>query len=71
MSPPKARLTPKEAAVLVDRDISRIYRWIQGGRLESSRDSEGITTVATKDVLSIEAELYVTPNKRPTRRTES
>jgi hypothetical protein len=40
---------------------------MKNGRLPSSSDDKGVTTVATADLLHVEAELFVKPRSRPTR----
>lgn len=58
MAVPKAEVSPKEAAVLVDRDVSRIYAWMRDGRLPF-RLEEGKYRILTADLLRVEAEIFV------------
>ena len=58
MSPapqPKEWVTVKEAAILVGRHVSQIYRWIQAGHLATRTDTTGVTEVMTKALLRIES----------------
>ena len=58
----KEWLTVKEAALVVGRHTSRIYRWIDNGTLASRVDVSGVVLVAASDVLKVEA---VTKRGRP------
>jgi excisionase family DNA binding protein len=51
----KEWLTIKEAAFFVGRGMSTVYRWVAEGRIESWRDTQGRTLVATRDVTRVEA----------------
>lgn len=44
----------KVAAVLAGRDKRQIYRWIEGDRLASRVNAEGITEVLSKAVVRVE-----------------
>lgn len=61
-------LTVKEAAYLVGRDVSRIYRWIDTWDLEHRKEGK-VTLVRTSHLRTIEGFLNRNPNARPTRRT--
>ncbi|GGD33185.1 hypothetical protein GCM10010915_11980 [Microbacterium faecale] len=50
----KEWVTVKEAAALIGRHHSRIYRWIDDGRLATRTDANGITCVLAKAVVRIE-----------------
>lgn len=50
-------LTVEEAAFVVKKGKSTIHRWIGEGRLESWKDIDGITVVATQDVTRVEAQI--------------
>lgn len=54
MPEPKEWVTAKEAAVLISRHVSQIYRWIDAGRLASRTNASGVTMVLSKAVLRIE-----------------
>lgn len=58
----KVWLTIQEAAVLVGRHQSRIYRWIEGGQLSSQVAADGTMQVASLDVARVES---VTRRGRP------
>lgn len=51
---PKEWVTAKEAAVLIGRHVSQVYRWIDAGRLATRTNTEGVTQVMSKAVLRIE-----------------
>lgn len=53
----KEWITIAEAAVLVGRHRSQIYRWIDAGRLATRVNAEGITEVLSKAVRRIEGEV--------------
>lgn len=61
---PKPWLTIAEAAVLVGRHQSRIYRWIDNPKvtLRTSLSTDGTTLVKTEDVMKVES---VTKRGRP------
>lgn len=50
-------VTVSEAATLVDRHVSQIYRWIDAGRLATRTSANGVTQVMYKAVLRIEPEV--------------
>lgn len=50
----KEWITVAEAATLVDRHVSQIYRWIDAGRLATRTNAAGVTQVMSKAVLRIE-----------------
>lgn len=54
MAEPKEWVTAKEAAVLIGRHVSQIYRWIDAGRLATRVRADGVTVVLSKAVLRIE-----------------
>ncbi|GAA1207324.1 hypothetical protein GCM10009587_05850 [Microbacterium maritypicum] len=54
MPEPKEWVTAKEAAVLIGRHVSQVYRWIDAGRLATRTNTEGVTQVMSKAVLRIE-----------------
>lgn len=54
MSEPKEWVTVKEAAVLIGRHVSQVYRWIDAGRLATRVRADGVTVVLSKAVLRIE-----------------
>lgn len=54
MPEPKEWVTAKEAAVLIGRHVSQIYRWIDAGRLAARTNASGVTQVMSKAVLRIE-----------------
>lgn len=60
----KEWLSIKEAAYVVNRDKSRLYRWIDKGWLAWRKDNDGLLEVASADVLRVEA---VTQRGRPRR----
>ena len=57
-------LSIKEAAYVVNRDRSRISRWIDKGWLTWRKDVDGLLQVLTADVLRLES---VTQRGRPRR----
>lgn len=54
MNTMKEWVTIREAAVLANRHVSQIYRWIDSGRLATRISPEGVTQVMSKAVLRIE-----------------
>lgn len=54
MTEPKEWVTAKEAAVLIGRHVSQVYRWIDAGRLATRVRPDGVTVVLSKAVLRIE-----------------
>jgi hypothetical protein len=64
---PREWLTVIQAAVLIGRDVSRIYRWIDTWGLEHHKEN-GVTLVRTSHLREIEGMLHRNPNARPTRR---
>lgn len=58
----KEWLSIKEAAYVVNRDKSRVYRWIDSGILTWRRSLEGMVEVSSADVLRVES---VTRRGRP------
>lgn len=50
-------VTVAEAAALVGRHPSRIYAWIDQGRLATQTNSDGVTEVLSKAVRRIEGEV--------------
>lgn len=54
MTEPKEWVTIREAAALVGRHVSQIYRWIDAGRLATRTNTAGVTQVLSKAVLRIE-----------------
>jgi len=54
MAEPKEWVTAKEAAVLIGRHVSQVYRWIDAGRLATRTNAAGVTQVMSKAVLRIE-----------------
>ncbi|MGO7983513.1 helix-turn-helix domain-containing protein, partial [Rhizobium johnstonii] len=58
----KEWITVAEAATLVGRHISRVYRWIEQGQLATSTNEHGVTVVLSKAALRIES---VTKRGRP------
>ena len=54
MPEPKEWITAKEAAVLIGRHVSQVYRWIDAGRLATRTNAAGVTMVLSKAVLRIE-----------------
>lgn len=50
----KEWVTIREAAILANRHVSQIYRWIDAGRLATRTSPEGVTQVMSKAVLRIE-----------------
>lgn len=54
MPEPKEWVTAKEAAALIGRHVSQIYRWIDAGRLATRTNAEGVTQVMSKAALRIE-----------------
>lgn len=53
-SEPKEWVTAKEAAVLIGRHVSQVYRWIDSGRLATRVRPDGVTVLLSKAVLRIE-----------------
>ncbi len=47
-------VTAKEAAALIGRHVSQVYRWIDAGRLAARLRADGVTVVLSKAVLRIE-----------------
>lgn len=65
----KEWITVAEAAVLVGRHPSRIYAWIDQGRLATNVNASGVTEVLSKAVRRIEGEVKRgRPRGTPTRR---
>lgn len=58
----KQWISAKEAAALVQRHPSRIYRWIESGMLASQTASDGTVEVSSQDAMRIES---VTVRGRP------
>ncbi|WP_396657593.1 helix-turn-helix domain-containing protein [Microbacterium oxydans] len=54
MAEPKEWVTVKEAAVLIGRPVSQVYRWIDAGRLATRVRADGVTVVLSKAVLRVE-----------------
>lgn len=54
MSEPKEWVTAREAAALIGRHVSQVYRWIDGGRLATRVRADGVTVVLSKAVLRVE-----------------
>lgn len=54
MAEPKEWVTVKEAAVLIGRHVSQVYRWINAGRLASRTNASGVTMVLSKALLRVE-----------------
>ncbi|MCE0510610.1 helix-turn-helix domain-containing protein [Microbacterium sp. KKR3/1] len=54
MPEPKEWVTAKEAAALIGRHVSQVYRWIDAGRLATRARPDGVTVVLSKAVLRIE-----------------
>jgi transposase len=57
MPEPKEWVTAREAAALIGRHVSQVYRWIDAGRLASRTNAEGVTQVMSKAVLRIEPQV--------------
>lgn len=57
MAEPKEWVTVKEAALLADRHVRQIYRWIDAGRLATRQSTGGVTLVLSKAVQRIETEV--------------
>lgn len=57
MPEPKEWVTAKEAAVLIGRHVSQVYRWIDAGRLATRVRADGVTVVLSKAVLRIEPQV--------------
>ena len=55
MSQMKEWLTVIEAAFLVGRKKSSVYEWVKSGKLPSRVGVDGVTEVATQDVMRVEA----------------
>lgn len=51
----KEWLTIPEAAVVVGRDKSNVWRWIRSGKLHSRTATDGTMQVRRADVLKVEA----------------
>ena len=65
----KEWITVAEAAILVGRHPSRIYAWIDQGRLATQVNPAGVTEVLSKAVRRIESEVRRgRPRGTPTRR---
>ncbi|GAA1915183.1 hypothetical protein GCM10009775_04520 [Microbacterium aoyamense] len=65
----KEWITIAEASVLVGRHRSRIYAWIDQGRLATRVNAHGVTEILAKAVRRIESEVKRgrprgTPNRR-------
>lgn len=54
MADPKEWVTVKEAAALIGRHASQVYRWIDAGHLASRVRADGVTVVLSKAVLRVE-----------------
>lgn len=54
MAEAKEWVTAREAAVLIGRHVSQIYRRIDAGRLASRTNAAGVTQVMSKAVLRVE-----------------
>ena len=63
MAVPKAEVSPKEAAVLVERDVSRICAWMREGRLPF-RVEDGRYRIETAELLRVEADIFVRVGQR-------
>lgn len=57
MSLVKEWLTVEEAAFIIGRGQSTIYRWVAQGRIDSWKTTSGQTVVATRDVTRVEANM--------------
>jgi hypothetical protein len=53
----KEWITVAEAAALVGRHRSRIYAWIDQGRLATRVNSEGVTQILSRAVRRVEGEV--------------
>ena len=53
----KPWLTVKEAAFIVGRDASRIYAWIESGKVVSRTDEKGVTEVGHLSLMRTESEM--------------
>lgn len=60
----KEWLSIKEAAYVVNRDRSRISRWLDKGLIEWRTDEDGLIEVSSADVVRVES---VTQRGRPRR----
>lgn len=60
-------LTIKEAAALVQRDISRVYRWVREGRMVSEERSTGVIVVRRVEVLELESRMRRRKNNKTRR----
>jgi transposase len=63
----KEWLTVREAALLIGRDVSRIYRWINTWGLDHRKEGR-VTLVRAEHLRQIEGVLHRNPNARPTHR---
>lgn len=57
MPEPKEWVTAKEAAVLIGRHVSQIYRWIDAGRLATRTNSDGVTQMMSRVALRVEPQV--------------
>lgn len=65
----KEWITIAAAAALVGRHPSRVYAWIDQGRLATRVNTEGVTEVLSKAILRVESEVKRgRPRGAPTRR---
>lgn len=61
----KLYLTVDEAALLVGKDRSRIYRWLRGGELKDYPRGDSVTRVNREELVALAA------SKKPGRRVGS
>lgn len=54
MPEPKEWVSAREAALLVGRHVSQVYRWINAGRLATRINTDGVTQVRSRAILRIE-----------------
>lgn len=66
MSEIKPWLTVKEAAFLIGKDTSRIYRWISERGLENRVTSSGIAEVSHRALMLMESETRRGPRRHTT-----
>lgn len=62
MSKMREWVTVEEAALIADRDKSRVYAWISQGKLTADERADGVTMVRSGDVARVAS---VTRRGRP------
>ncbi|QWT24953.1 hypothetical protein KPL76_06240 [Subtercola sp. PAMC28395] len=60
------RITVKDAAVAINRHISRVYAWIHEERLTVWENDSGVTYLSLAEVRELDARMFRRRNNRKT-----